>query len=74
MHVVNAFPNGNFEVLDTYSKGYLAPKIDSSVGGKYDIKDIKKVTDSGDFIEITYTRDINTNDKYDYVIKTVRNI
>ena len=73
MHVVNAFKNGEFEVLDCYSLGYKAPDSDSLMSGNYDIKDIKKEKDSGDFITISYSRDIDTKDKFDFVIKPVKN-
>lgn len=72
MHVVNAFANGEFEVLDTYSTGQRAPGNDSSMGGTYDLKDIIKENDQGDFITISYTRSLDTKDPYDYVIKTVK--
>ena len=74
MHVVNAFANGEFEVLDTYSTGHRAPGNDSSMGGTYDIKDIIKENDQGDFITISYTRSLDTKDPYDYVIKTVKKL
>jgi len=72
IHVVNAFTNGNFEVLDTYSLGHYAPDDDSSLGGTYDLKEVKKENDLGEFIEISYKRSLNTNDKYDFELKTVK--
>ena len=72
MHVVNAFTNGEFEVLDTYSFGHAPPSEDNSIGGTNNLKDIKKEQDLGDYIIISYSRLLDTNDQYDYVFKTVK--
>jgi hypothetical protein len=71
MHVVNALKTGEFEVLDCYSTGYKAPDSDTIMSGNFDIKDIKKENDSGDFITISYTRNIDTKDKFDFILKPV---
>ena len=35
-------------------------------------KEVKKENDLGEFIEISYKRSLNTNDKYDFELKTVK--
>ncbi len=67
MNAINAYSNGTFDVLDLYSFKRTAPPKDTDIGGKSDIKEIKK-NDEGSYIRVNYTRLLNTADQYDAVL------
>ena len=74
MDVVNAKSDGSFELLDTYSIGHSAPDSDTSMGGTYDLKEIKKTNEDTNYITVYYTKLLNTGDKYDAVLPLVNSL
>ena len=71
MNAINAYFDGKFDVLDLYSFRRTSPPKDVDVGGNSDLKEIRK-TEEGNFIRVNYTRLLNTGDKYDAVLTTVK--
>jgi hypothetical protein len=71
MNAINAYTDGSFDILDLYSFKKTTPSQDIDVGGKSDLKEIKK-TDEGNFIKVYYTRLLNTGDQYDAVLTPVK--
>ena len=71
MNAINAYTDGTFDVMDLYSFRRTTPQKDTDVGGKSDLKEIKK-TDEKDYLRVYYTRLLNTGDQFDSVITPVK--
>ncbi len=69
VHYIEYKSNGKFEVHDAFCYGYSTPEDDTALNGTYDIHNITSTISSG-FLTLSYTRPMQTNDKYDRDITT----
>jgi hypothetical protein len=59
--------NSTAKCSDRWSDGYSLPKLDTSLGGKDDLTEVKGSLDNN-WLNISFTRKLNTEDKYDQKI------